>query len=72
MERGEPPTPSDSPLRLHDVMADAAYLALRTPDVHVGELAPDFALPLLGASQTVRLSSHRGTQPVALVFGSFT
>lgn len=39
----------------------------------VGDLAPDFTLPLLGMpGTTVRLSALRGERPVALVFGSFT
>jgi hypothetical protein len=39
----------------------------------VGDLAPDFALPMLGMpGTTVRLSSLRGDRPVALVFGSMT
>ena len=51
----------------------------RTDPAHlpkVGELAPDFELPLLGRpgmpGTTVRLSALRGERPVALVFGSFT
>jgi hypothetical protein len=38
----------------------------------VGDPAPDFDLPLLGSDRRVRLSSFRGVQPVALVFGSYT
>lgn len=39
----------------------------------VGELAPDFELPLLSDTKTkVRLSSFRGKQPVGLIFGSYT
>jgi hypothetical protein len=42
----------------------------------VGSLAPDFELPLLGSGgkegKTVKLSSLRGKQPVALIFGSYT
>jgi hypothetical protein len=34
--------------------------------------APDFALPLLGGGETVKLSSFRGRKPVALIFGSYT
>jgi hypothetical protein len=43
----------------------------RAPDV--GDPAPDFELPLLhDRSTTVRLSSFRDQQPVALIFGSYT
>lgn len=37
-----------------------------------GEQAPDFELPRLDGTGTVRLSSFRGVRPVALIFGSFT
>jgi hypothetical protein len=38
----------------------------------VGDVAPDFDLPLRGSSARVRLSSFSGTRPVALIFGSYT
>ncbi len=39
----------------------------------VGSMAPDFELPMLGMKDTtVKLSSLRGKQPVALIFGSWT
>ncbi|MCA8957720.1 MAG: hypothetical protein KDC87_16715 [Planctomycetes bacterium] len=39
----------------------------------VGAMAPDFDLPRVGdAKSRVRLSSFRGKQPVALIFGSYT
>ena len=37
-----------------------------------GELAPDFTLSDITGTETVTLSSFRGKQPVALVFGSYT
>lgn len=54
-----------------------AVLAQRRTDParlpKVGDLAPDFELPMLGMpGATVRLSALRGERPVALVFGSFT
>jgi peroxiredoxin len=38
----------------------------------VGDLAPDFELRDIHGENPVRLSTYRGRQPVALVFGSFT
>ena len=73
-----PETPTDSPLTLDDVMSSPVYLALRTPDLAVGDDAFDFELPLLDGrtyertGETVRLSSFAGDRPVALVFGSYT
>lgn len=54
-----------------------AVLAQRRTDParlpKVGDVAPDFELPMLGMPDTtVRLSTLRGERPVALVFGSFT
>jgi hypothetical protein len=40
--------------------------------VEVGEAAPDFTLPTLDHQSQLRLSSFRGSRPVALVFGSYT
>ena len=37
-----------------------------------GDTAPDFRLPVLDRATTVQLSSHRGSRPVVLVFGSYT
>ena len=43
----------------------------RSPDV--GDAAPDFELPMLGArDERVRLSDFSGRSPVALIFGSYT
>lgn len=44
--------------------------ALEAP--RVGERAPDFELPSMDGSTTMRLSAHRGARPVLLVFGSYT
>ncbi len=34
-------------------------------------MAPDFSLPVLGESRTVRLREYRGQKPVVLIFGNF-
>ena len=47
-------------------------LARETHAPAVGDEAPDFELPRLGAGEPVRLSHFRGAQPVALIFGSYT
>lgn len=44
----------------------------RAGTLHVGTVAPDFALPLLDGSGSVRISAFRGIKPVVLVFGSYT
>lgn len=38
----------------------------------VGTMAPDFTLETPDSDDTVRLSSFRGSKPVALIFGSYT
>jgi hypothetical protein len=40
--------------------------------LRVGDAAPDFDLRTVDGSGSVRLSSYRGSQPVVLVFGSYT
>jgi hypothetical protein len=44
----------------------------RAGDVTAGAMAPDFSLPTLDHAAAVQLSSFRGSQPVVLVFGSYT
>jgi hypothetical protein len=46
--------------------------AARGGNVQAGDPAPDFNLPTLDHASQVRLSSFRGSRPVALVFGSYT
>jgi hypothetical protein len=54
-------------------MSMMQFIAAReTKAPAVGDEAPDFNLPLLGGPAHVRLSSLRGTRPVALIFGSYT
>jgi hypothetical protein len=54
-------------------MAMMQFIAEReTKAPAVGDEAPDFDLPLLSGPARVRLSSFRGTRPVALIFGSYT
>jgi hypothetical protein len=50
----------------------ALWSVARAGDLKAGEVAPDFDLPGADGSTRVRLSSFRGNQPVALVFGSYT
>jgi hypothetical protein len=68
----EPDTPLDSPLRMGDVMESPRYLDLWRAKLAPGDPAFDFELPLLGAGDTVRLSTFAGDRPVALIFGSYT
>ena len=64
--------PKDSPLTLQDVLADPGYRDLARPKVAVGDIAPSFELPLVGGTDTMRLSRLLDERPVALVFGSYT
>jgi hypothetical protein len=44
----------------------------RAGALHAGDAAPDFRLPLLDGSGSVELASLTRTQPVVLIFGSYT
>ena len=48
------------------------WLIARRGALRVGDPAPDFALKTVDRSQSVRLSSFRGQEPVVLIFGSHT
>ena len=48
------------------------WLMARKGHLKVGDMAPDLALKTADRSAEVSLSSFRGRQPVALVFGSHT
>lgn len=52
--------------------AKSMWLSARGGTLAVGDPAPDFTLPTKDRSTAVTLSSHRGTRPVVLVFGSYT
>lgn len=51
---------------------ETLWFRARAGAVNVGDAAPDFNLPTLDKSGSVRLSSFRGSKPVVLVFGSYT
>ena len=51
---------------------ETLWMRARAGRVQPGDTAPDFTLPTLDHSATVSLSSFRGSQPVVLVFGSYT
>lgn len=73
-------TPADSPLTMRTLMRREDYRDLMTPKVSPRQTAFDFELPQhdfsdgsgVATGATVRLSSFRGVQPVALIFGSYT
>lgn len=48
------------------------WMSARAGQLAVGDSAPDFALPVLDRSRTVRLSQEWQTSPVVLIFGSYT
>ncbi len=51
---------------------ETLWTSARAGRVNTGDPAPDFTLPVLDRSHTVQLASFRGSQPVVLVFGSYT
>jgi hypothetical protein len=51
---------------------ETAWTRARAGTLHVGDPAPDFSLMKLDHSARVRLSEVNKTQPVVLVFGSYT
>jgi len=71
LRHGRRLAPKDSPLGLQDVMERADYRDLMTPEVDIGDTAPDFELPTTEGG-SVKLSEFGAGRPVALVFGSYT
>jgi len=51
---------------------ETLWMRARAGQVQAGDMAPDFSLPTLDHTALVQLSSFRGSQPVVLVFGSYT
>jgi hypothetical protein len=72
LRHGRGNAPVDSPLTLQDVLANEDYRNLMTAKVAAGDTAPDFELPSIDGAGTVRLGALLATQPVALIFGSYT
>lgn len=48
------------------------WMSARRGSLHVGDAAPDFSLPKLDKSGSVRLSAEWHQRPVVLIFGSYT
>jgi hypothetical protein len=51
---------------------ETMWMRARAGHLKAGDLAPDFSLTKLDKSATVQLSSLAATQPVVLLFGSYT
>jgi hypothetical protein len=51
---------------------ETAWLHARAGGLRVGDQAPDFSLMKQDKSARVRLSTITATQPVVLIFGSYT
>jgi len=51
---------------------ETMWTRARAGTVHVGDSAPDFTLTKLDKSGTVHLAELNASQPVVLVFGSYT
>ena len=59
--------------RRNDRAAVQAAVDVRTcGQPPVGDLAPDFALPLMQSDRVVKLSEEIRERPVVLIFGSYT
>jgi hypothetical protein len=48
------------------------WMSARAGHLAVGDLAPDFALPVLHGERVVKLSDEVRRKPVVLIFGSYT
>jgi hypothetical protein len=48
------------------------WLSARAGHLQVGDAAPDFDLPTLDRSRSIRLSLEYRQRPVVLIFGSYT
>jgi len=48
------------------------WMSARAGSLRVGDAAPEFELPTIDHSRTVRLSSEYRSKPVVLIFGSYT
>ncbi len=51
---------------------ETLWTRARAGTVNVGDAAPDFSLAKLDHSGTVRLAELNKTQPVVMIFGSYT
>jgi hypothetical protein len=51
---------------------ETMWTQARAGNVHVGDPAPDFSLTKLDKTGNVRLSEINKTQPVVMIFGSYT
>jgi hypothetical protein len=51
---------------------ETMWMHARAGHLNSGDVAPDFTLTKLDKSATVQLSALTATQPVVLVFGSYT
>jgi hypothetical protein len=51
---------------------ESLWMPARAGSLKVGDAAPDFELPTLDHTRTVKLSSEYRSKPVALIFGSYT
>ena len=51
---------------------ETMWTQARAGTIHIGDAAPDFTLTKLDKSGTVQLSELTKTQPVVMIFGSYT
>ena len=48
------------------------WMSARAGNLNVGDAAPDFTLPVVDRSRTVKMSEQWRERPVVLIFGSYT
>ena len=51
---------------------ETMWTRARAGTIHIGDAAPDFTLTKVDKSGTVQLSELNKTQPVVMIFGSYT
>lgn len=59
-------------LRPGEVNTPPAKAERKKDALKVGDVAPNFTLPVLKTKEEATLGDHKGKKPVVLIFGSYT